>query len=33
MILIMLYDLMQFLNIKMNHYTKNDYFLGIFNLL
>jgi hypothetical protein len=28
--LIMLYDFMQVLNIKRKHYTKNNYFLGIF---
>jgi hypothetical protein len=26
-------DFIQILNIKRKHYTKNDYFLGIFNLL
>jgi hypothetical protein len=31
--LIMLYDFMEVLNIKMKHYTKMIIFLGTFNLL
>jgi hypothetical protein len=31
--LIMFYDFMQVLSLKRKHPTKNDYFLGIFNLL
>jgi hypothetical protein len=33
MTLIILPDFMQVLNIKREHYTKNDYFLGIYNIL
>jgi hypothetical protein len=33
LVLIMLYDFIQALLSKSKHYTKNDYFLGVFNLL